>query len=116
MYTPHPPSIMRTTLTVDDDVAALMERERQRTGETMRQVINRLLRQGLQRGRARPTTVVLPTLPGRPRTDITDASAVLAEPTMTMSRPKACIEPAAGHEPPRVRRMPAMDEHEVAAT
>ncbi|MEX0659094.1 MAG: hypothetical protein WD080_08170 [Egibacteraceae bacterium] len=70
---------MRTTLTIDDDVAALVERERQRTGETLRQMTNRLLRQGLQRGRAQRTPVVLPTLPGRPRTDITDTSAVLAE-------------------------------------
>ena len=70
---------MRTTLTIDDDVAALVERERQRTGETVRQVTNRLLRQGLQRGRNQPSPVVLPKLPGRPRVDITDSSAVLAE-------------------------------------
>ena len=71
--------IMRTTLTIDDDVAALVERERQRTGETIRQVTNRLLRQGLQRGRAQPSPVELPTLSGRPRMDITDTSAVLAD-------------------------------------
>lgn len=72
-------SIMRTTLTIEDDVAALVERERQRTGETLRQVTNRLLRQGLQRGRGRPSRVELPTLPGRPQIDITDVSAVLAD-------------------------------------
>lgn len=71
--------IMRTTLTIDDDVASLVERERQRTGETLRQVTNRLLRQGLQRGRAQPSRVELPKLPGRPRVDITDTSAVLAD-------------------------------------
>jgi hypothetical protein len=71
--------IMRTTLTIDDDVAALVERERQRTGQTIRQVTNRLLRQGLQRGRGRPSPVELPTLSGRPGIDITDASAVLAD-------------------------------------
>ncbi|MGH3666300.1 MAG: hypothetical protein ACRDU8_09500 [Egibacteraceae bacterium] len=71
--------IMRTTLTIDDDIARLIERERQCTGETLREVTNRLLRQGLQRGRARPSPVQLPTLPGRPRVDITDTSAVLAD-------------------------------------
>ena len=70
---------MRTTLTIDDDVAALIERERQRTGETRREVTNRLLRQGLQRGRAPRRPVELPTLPGRPHVDITDVSRALEE-------------------------------------
>jgi hypothetical protein len=70
---------MRTTLTIDDDVAALIERERQRTGETTRQVTNRLLRQGLQRGRRAARPVELPVLPGRPRVDVTDVSAAIAE-------------------------------------
>jgi hypothetical protein len=70
---------MRTTLTLDDDVAALLARERERTGESLRQVTNRLLRRGLQRRPADPTEVVLPTLPGTPRVDVTDTSAVLAD-------------------------------------
>ncbi|MDQ3451597.1 MAG: hypothetical protein M3493_02665 [Actinomycetota bacterium] len=70
---------MRTTLTIDDDVAALIERERQRTGETLRQATNRLLRQGLQRRRGQASPVELPTLSGRPRIDVTDTSAVLAD-------------------------------------
>ena len=57
---------MRTTLTIDDDVAALIERERRRTGETRREVTNRLLRQGLQRGRARRRPVELPILLAAP--------------------------------------------------
>jgi hypothetical protein len=69
---------MRTTLTIDDDLAALLERERQRTGETFREVTNRLLRRGLQRGEREPRNVELPLLPGRPRIDISDTSAVLA--------------------------------------
>jgi hypothetical protein len=69
---------MRTTLTIDDDVAALVERERERTGETRREVTNRLLRRGLQRGTDTIAAVDLPTLPGRPQIDITDASAVLS--------------------------------------
>lgn len=70
---------MRTTLTIDDDVAALIERERRRTGETRREVTNRLLRQGLQRGGGPRTPVELPTLPGRPRVDVSDISRVLSE-------------------------------------
>jgi hypothetical protein len=72
-------TIMRTTLTMDDDLAALISRERQRTGETFRQVTNRLLRQGLQRGRHPRKSVELPILPGHPRVDIADTSALLAD-------------------------------------
>ncbi|HEV3230874.1 MAG TPA: CopG family transcriptional regulator [Candidatus Dormibacteraeota bacterium] len=68
---------MRTTLTLDDDVAALIETERTRTGESFRSAVNRLLRRG-----ARPSTTgtrpTLPELPGRPAVDISDVSAVLA--------------------------------------
>lgn len=70
---------MRTTMTLEDDVAAMLERERARTGESQRQVTNRLLRRGLQRGPARPPAVDLPTLPGQPELDVRDVSAVLAE-------------------------------------
>jgi hypothetical protein len=68
---------MRTTITLDDDVAALIESERARTGETFRAVVNRLLRRG---ARPRPPTTPppLPTLPGRPLLDVSDVSAVLA--------------------------------------
>ena len=38
---------MRTTLTLDDDVAALLEKENLRTGEPMKQTVNRVLRSGL---------------------------------------------------------------------
>lgn len=40
---------MRTTLTIDDDVAAAIE-ERRRAGEPLKRVINALLREGLQAG------------------------------------------------------------------
>lgn len=70
---------MRTTLTLDDDVAALIERERRRTGESFREVTNRLLRRGLQRPATEAAGIDLPRLPGQPRMDITDTSAVLAE-------------------------------------
>ena len=38
---------MRTTLTLDDDIAALVEQEQRRSGDTLKGTINRLLRQGL---------------------------------------------------------------------
>ena len=38
---------MRTTLTIDDDVAALLEKENRRAGEPMKQTVNRVLRSGL---------------------------------------------------------------------
>jgi hypothetical protein len=39
---------VRTTLTIDDDVAALLEKEMRRTGHPLKQTINDLLRSGLQ--------------------------------------------------------------------
>lgn len=38
---------MRTTLTLDDDVAALLEKENRRANEPMKQTVNRVLRSGL---------------------------------------------------------------------
>lgn len=38
---------MRTTLTIDDDVAALLEAERRRSGESLKSQINALLLAGL---------------------------------------------------------------------
>ena len=38
---------MRTTLTLDDDVARLVEKEAKRSGDSFKQVVNRLLRLGL---------------------------------------------------------------------
>jgi hypothetical protein len=39
---------MRTTLTLDDDVAAKLQAEARRASEPFKQVVNRLLRVGLQ--------------------------------------------------------------------
>jgi hypothetical protein len=68
---------MRTTITLDDDVAALIESERARTGESFRAAVNRLLRRG---ARSRPPAAppALPELPGRPLLDVADVSALLA--------------------------------------
>lgn len=38
---------MRTTLTIDDDVAALVSKEMRKTGEPLKQVVNRAIRAGL---------------------------------------------------------------------
>ena len=68
---------MRTTVTLDDDVAALIESERARTGESFRTAINRLLRRGTRQ--TSPTgPAPLPVLPGRPVLDVSDVSALLA--------------------------------------
>ncbi len=68
---------MRTTVTLDDDVAALIESERARTGESFRTAINRLLRRGSRQGRT-ADEAPLPLLPGRPLLDVSDVSALLA--------------------------------------
>jgi len=71
---------MRTTVTLDDDVAALIESERTRTGESFRTAINRLLRRGARQTSTAGSAPLpaLPALPGRPMLDISDASALLA--------------------------------------
>ena len=38
---------MRTTLTLDDDVASLLKKEARKTGDPFKQVVNRYLRLGL---------------------------------------------------------------------
>ena len=68
---------MRTTITLDDDVAALIESERARTGESFRVAVNRLLRRSA-RGTRPPVPPALPELPGRPILDVSDVSALLA--------------------------------------
>jgi hypothetical protein len=67
---------MRTTVTLDEDVAALIESERARTGESFREAINRLLRRSVRR--QRPGADPLPLLPGRPVLDVSDVSVVLS--------------------------------------
>jgi len=70
---------MRTTVTLDEDVARLIESERSRTGESFRSAINRLIRRGARASAgAGAASVPLPLLPGRPALDVTDVSAVIA--------------------------------------
>lgn len=42
---------MRTTLTLDDDVAALLKKEARKSGEPFKQVVNDTLRRGLTTGK-----------------------------------------------------------------
>lgn len=45
---------MRTTLTIDDDVALLLRREIQRSGEPLKQTVNRCLRAALTSSSGKP--------------------------------------------------------------
>ncbi len=69
---------MRTTLSIEDDVAALLEQEVRRTGESLKGTVNRLLRLGLMaadRPSNRKQFVMKPrniTLPAGINTDKTE--------------------------------------------
>jgi len=45
---------MRTTLTIDDDVAAMLEQTRRRRAASFKDLVNEALRRGLQEMAARP--------------------------------------------------------------
>jgi hypothetical protein len=45
---------MRTTLTIDDDVAAMLEQLRKKRGAVLKSLINEALRRGLREMAARP--------------------------------------------------------------
>jgi hypothetical protein len=59
---------VRTTLTLDDDVAALLNKEARRTGAPFKQVVNQTLRLGLMAAKqpARKPFVVKPMNLGLP--------------------------------------------------
>lgn len=46
---------MRTTLTLDDDVAATLERLRRKRNVGLKALVNEVLREGLRQMRSRPT-------------------------------------------------------------
>jgi hypothetical protein len=60
---------VRTTLTLDDDVAALLKKEVRKSGEPFKQVVNRYLRSGLTAAKqtARRPFKVKPINLGLPR-------------------------------------------------
>ncbi|HEV2975086.1 MAG TPA: hypothetical protein VGX69_08835 [Solirubrobacteraceae bacterium] len=74
---------MRTTLTLDDDVAAAIERRRRELDHTLKQEVNDLIRAGLARVEAdeRPNQLppfrVEPFDTGGLLIDVTDVSAAL---------------------------------------
>lgn len=74
---------MRTTLTIDDDIAALLEHEVRRSGDTLKGTVNRLLRLGLTCGEGRVERkpfVVTPLFSGvRPGQNYDNIEALLEE-------------------------------------
>lgn len=71
---------MRTTLTLDDDVAVQLDRVRRRRGVPLRQVVNEALRAGLADLDApapRPTFETRTVSLGRPLLDLRDVTEAL---------------------------------------
>ena len=54
---------MRTTLTLDDDVAALVRQELRRSGGSFKSTVNSLLRKGLANGNGERKPFVVTPLP-----------------------------------------------------
>ncbi len=54
---------MRTTLTIDDDLAAILERETKRKGMTFKEIVNATLRRGLEYEQILPSRQPVVTRP-----------------------------------------------------
>jgi len=54
---------MRTTLTIDDDLAAILERERLRKGVSFKEIVNSVIRRGLASEQAIPAAHSVRTRP-----------------------------------------------------
>ena len=65
---------MRTTLTIDPDVASLLEQEVQRSRKPLKQVVNEALRSGLTRAQAKPRELRLKVSDSRLRPGYDPAS------------------------------------------
>ena len=74
---------MRTTLTIDDDIAALVEQEMRQSGDSLKGTVNRLLRRGLtaeDNASERKPFVVTPLFMGlRPGQSYDNIEALLEE-------------------------------------
>ena len=74
---------MRTTLTIDDDIAKLVEQEVRRSGDSLKGTVNRLLRRGLTaegRNAERATFEVTPLFMGlRPGQNYDNIETLLEE-------------------------------------
>lgn len=72
--------IMRTTLTIDDDLAALLHAQARETGRTFRDVVNQALRDGLlQEGAADDYVPPVHDLGIRPGVDLTKALQLVGQ-------------------------------------
>jgi hypothetical protein len=71
---------MRTTVTLDPDVARLLEEAQHRSKRPFKQVLNDAVRAGLKRPAARlPPFKQLAEPLGRPKVDLTKANALAAQ-------------------------------------
>jgi len=68
---------MRTTLTLDDDLAMALHREARDSGRPFKQVVNECLRRGLAREpMLREVDIPQPRSMGRPLVDLTQAHSL----------------------------------------
>jgi hypothetical protein len=73
---------MRTTVTLDPDVEAMLRKEMRRRGEPFKQVLNKAIRAGLRTmGKSQGEEPFEPLTfdMGKPRMDLTKAAALAAE-------------------------------------
>ncbi|MCC6226129.1 MAG: ribbon-helix-helix protein, CopG family [Microthrixaceae bacterium] len=73
---------MRTTLNLDDEVAAQLSHRAKREGRSMSRVANELIRDAIRSRRQNETEALAPYVPpvidtGRPLMDVTDVAEVL---------------------------------------
>lgn len=94
---------MRTTLTIDDDLAALLHRRARETGLSFKETVNRAIRAGLGQAAARPGGPAPKTIPHafgfRPGID-TDKLGQLADELEA----EAFAATATTHDPARRKR------------
>ena len=72
--------VMRTTLNIDDDLAAVLSELARERSRSLSRVANELMRAGLraEREAGRPSSYEPPVVDtGRPRVDVTDVAAAL---------------------------------------
>lgn len=71
---------VRTTLTIDDDLAALLHEQARRTGRTFRDVVNEAIRDGLLRSELEsPCTPPVHDLGIRPGVNLTKATRLVGQ-------------------------------------
>jgi hypothetical protein len=71
---------MRTTVTLDSDVEAMLRKEMRRRGEPFKQVLNNAIRAGLRNMKRRDEAFEPLTFDmGKPRVDLTKAASLAAE-------------------------------------